>query len=80
MDYKTFQVVSKCKVQNISENHTCSFQIKIFNSSLCVGFLHKNQTETHFYSQTNSEKGSSNWELYVHGYYELTWIVSALCC
>lgn len=50
MDYKTFQVVSKCKVQNISENHTCSFQIKIFNSSLCVGFLHKNQIETHTFT------------------------------
>lgn len=41
MDDETFRAVSKCKIQNISENHSCSFQLKIFNSILCVVFLHK---------------------------------------
>lgn len=42
MDYIVFQTVSKCRVE-YSENHSCSFQLKIFNLILCAVFLHKDQ-------------------------------------
>ena len=44
MDYIVFQTVSKCRVE-YSENHSCSFQLKIFNLILCAVFLHKDQIE-----------------------------------
>lgn len=76
MDYIVFQTVSKCRVE-YSENHSCSFQLKIFNLILCAVFLHKDQINRGMYNifssgQTELEKGFSDRELSGHDHYRAT--------